>query len=107
MARIEPGGADDFLKKSEAVLAAPGAVTPWESLQGSLNLHVTGAFVGTYVVDRSFDGGATFAACSDRGQVIEFSGPASEVLEAFERNMLFRIRCTALDSGEIVARLSQ
>lgn len=107
MGRRTSGDQDDVLRKSEAALTANGQATPWQEFSGRFNLHLEGPFVGTVVVDRSFNGGTSFASLTNLGAAVSFTGPASEILEAPEAGVLYRLRCTAFTSGPIQARLSQ
>ena len=98
---------DDVLRKSEASLTAGGQATPWQEFSGRFNLHLAGTFVATVILERSFDGGVTAAPCTNLGTAVSFTGPASEILEAPETGVLYRLRCTAFTSGTVQARLSQ
>lgn len=101
------GNQDTANVVSAAVLAAAGDATPWRAFSGRFNLHLAGAFDGVAVIERSMDGGATAVICTDRGQPVQFAGPATEPLEASEADVLYRVRCVSLASGAIQARLSQ
>ena len=107
MGKRTPGAEDDVLRKSEGPLAAVGHATAWQEFSGRFNLHLSGSFVGTVILERSFDGGATAAPCTNLGAAVSFSSPSSEILEAPETGVLYRLRCTAYTSGPIQARLSQ
>lgn len=98
---------DDVLRKSEAALTANGQATTWQEFSGRFNLHLAGIFVATVILERSFDGGVTAAPCTNLGAGVSFTGPASEILEAPETGVLYRLRCTAYTSGSVQARLSQ
>lgn len=107
MGKLTPTAADNVLRLSEAVLSAADAATPWHAFSGRFNLEIAGTFTGAAVVERSFDGGETAIALSSLGAPVQFAGPASEVLEAPEEGVLYRVRCVSLSSGQIRARLSQ
>jgi hypothetical protein len=98
---------DDVLRKSEASFTANGQSTTWQEFSGRFNLHLAGTFVATVILERSFDGGVTAAPCTNLGAAVSFTAPASEILEAPETGVLYRLRCTAFTSGPISARLSQ
>ncbi len=98
---------DDVLRKAEASFTANGQATAWAEFSGRFNLHLAGTFVATVILERSFDGGLTAAPCTSLGTAVSFTGPASEILEAPETGVLYRLRCTAFTSGPVQARLSQ
>jgi len=91
----------------EATLGAANQATEWGEFIGFYNIILTGTFVGTVVVDRSFDGGATSAPCTALAAPVEFTTPATEVLQEPEPGVLIRLRCSAYTSGSIAARVSQ
>jgi hypothetical protein len=107
LGRLSPTSPESAVSVVEADLTAAGQATPWLALAGSFNLTIAGTFVGTAVVERSFDGGTTAVPCTNLGEVVSFSAPATERLTNDERGVLFRARCTAYTSGTIRARLSQ
>lgn len=89
---------------STATVAASGAV----QLRGMFNLSVWGSFTGLALqVERSFDGGATWLPLTRAGVPVVFDGPASEVGEAPEDGVLYRVNVTAIASGTVNARLSR
>lgn len=98
---------DDVLRKSEAILSAAGQETPWQEFSGRFNVSLGGVFTGSAVIERSFDGGASVVPLSSLGAPVQFAVPASEVLEAPEAGVLYRVRCVALSAGSIQARISQ
>ena len=63
-----------------------------------------GAFSGLAVVQRSFDGGATWHA-KWPGEVYEMTGARSFVDEEPETGVLVRLLCTALTSGTPAYRI--
>lgn len=107
MGKRTPTTDDDVLRKTELAITANGQATPWQEFSGRFNLHLAGTFVATVILERSFDGGVTAAPCTNLGAAVSFTGPASEILEAPETGVLYRLRCTAFSSGTVQARLSQ
>lgn len=73
------------------------------------NLSLWGTFSGTVQVERSFDRGASWLACSrdGAGTPAAYSAPVSLVMEEPEAGVLYRLNCTALTSGTVNYRLSQ
>jgi hypothetical protein len=71
------------------------------------NFSLWGTFVGTVIVDRSFDGGTTWLPLTALGTSISFTAPCSEVFEEPEDGVIYRVRCSAYTSGTINYRLSQ
>lgn len=107
MGKPNSTGADLASVVVTANLAALNAATPWAAFDGMLNLEIQGTFVAGMIVERSFDGGVTASPCTDRGLVITFSAPASEVLRSDEPGTLFRVRMASYTSGSASVRLSQ
>ena len=73
-----------------------------KNLSSRFNLDISGTFVGTVELQRSFDGGSSF-------QVVDgetHTAPVSKVLEEPEAGVLYRFECTAYTSGTIVCRAS-
>jgi hypothetical protein len=84
------------------------AASPQMELRGAWNLSIWGTFTGLSLrVERSFDGGTTWLPLTNSGVIIAYSGAASEVGEAPEDGVLYRINVTAIASGTVNARLSQ
>lgn len=89
---------------SAAATGASGAV----QLHGLFNVSVWGSFTGLGLqVERSFDGGTTWLPLTREGVPIVFAAPASEVGEAPEDGVLYRVHVTAIASGTVNARLSR
>ena len=87
--------------------AAPGA-SPAILLQGRFNLTLSGSFTGlAATLQRSFDGGATWASCTNLGAPTVFTAAASELGEEPEPGVLYRVNVTAIASGSVSVRLSQ
>ncbi len=107
MARVTPASDDKALRKIEDALSLIDDVTAWIALPGQFNLSIWGAFVGTVLLERSFDGGDTAITCTSLGQPVTFNAPASEVIGAPEDDVLWRLRVVAISSGVINVRLSQ
>lgn len=70
------------------------------------NVTLSGTFVGTVLVERSFDNGTTYHPLTALGSGISFTAPCSESFEECETGVLVRLRCSAYTSGTITYRLS-
>lgn len=87
--------------------AAPAA-SPAILLQGRFNLTLSGSFTGlAAALQRSFDGGTTWVACTNLGAPTVFTAAASELCEEPEPGVLYRVNVTAIASGSVSVRLSQ
>lgn len=73
-----------------------------------VNVSVSGTFVGTAVLERSFDAGTTYIPVLRPGgnTAVSYTAPSSEVLEEPEKGVLWRLRCSAYTSGTIDYRIS-
>jgi hypothetical protein len=71
------------------------------------NFSLWGSFVGTVVLERSFDQGMTWLPLTALGSAISFTAPCSETFEEPEFGVQYRVHCTAYTSGTINYRLSQ
>lgn len=71
-----------------------------------LNVSVYGTFVGTVVLERSFDGGTNYIPVLRNGTAISYTAPASEVMYDPEGDVIYRLRCSAYTSGTANYRLS-
>lgn len=78
-------------------------------IEGPFNVSIWGTFVGTVKVERSFDGGTTWLVCSRDAEGAEaaFTAPATLRIDEPERDVKYRVNCTAFTSGTINYRLSQ
>jgi hypothetical protein len=76
--------------------------------RGRFNVSIWGDFDGTVQFQRTFDGGATWLACSkpDLSRA-DFSETVSFVVEETEDNVDYRLICTAYTSGTINYRMSR
>jgi hypothetical protein len=70
------------------------------------NVTVFGTFVGTVVIERSFDSGTTFVPVLRSGTAVSYTVPSTEVFEEPEAGVQWRVRCSAFTSGTISYRLS-
>lgn len=73
------------------------------------NVSVSGTFVATIVIERSFDNGTTWFVCSSdgAGTAASYTAPFSVVVEENEQKTLYRLNCTAYTSGTGTYRISQ
>ncbi|MFG1343204.1 hypothetical protein [Xanthobacter autotrophicus] len=107
------------------ILQAPGTVSGQTAVTGTFtatgnsanfvpipgrgfNVSLWGTFVGTVVVERSFDAGTTWLPITGAGVAIStFGGPVSEIFEEPEYGVQYRLRCMSFGSGTINYRISQ
>lgn len=73
------------------------------------NLSIWGTFTGSVQLERSFDRGASWIACSRdaAGVTAAYGAPASLVVEEPEAGVLYRLNCLTLTSGAADYRMSQ
>lgn len=76
---------------------------------GGFNVAIWGTFVATVTVERSFDGGTTWVpvAATAGGSALSHTAPTSYSLQEVERDVLYRLNCTAYTSGTVNYRVSQ
>lgn len=71
------------------------------------NVSIYGTFSATIVLQRSFDGGATWIDVTDAyGVAFSFTSPATFRVDEPERGVLYRLTCSAYTSGTVNYRLS-
>lgn len=75
---------------------------------GTFNLELSGTWVGSVQLERSFDGGTTYVAVGKdtSGTAAAYTSNVSIVVIEGEPGTLYRVRCTAFTSGTIAYRLS-
>lgn len=109
MGKLNVGLADIALlsPQTEAVTSATtynfdGPIT------GVYNVAITGTFVAMLQLERSFDGGTTYAPLSGStiGTTATFTAPTTFVGNETERGVLYRVNCTAYTSGTANVRIS-
>jgi hypothetical protein len=84
------------------------ATGPFVPVSGrGFNVTISGTFVGTLKLERSFDDGVTYHPCTDNGTAITYTAPASEVILEPEHSVTYRLRMDAYTSGDAVVRISQ
>jgi len=78
-------------------------------MEKDFNAAVWGTFVGTMVLERSFDEGANWLPCSlnTSGDNAQYTVPASLTVFEPEGGVRYRWRCSAYTSGTINYRISQ
>lgn len=78
-------------------------------LVGGFNITLSGVFVATIQLERSFDKGATWVPVSKdaTGAVMAFTTPASLSGFEYESGVQYRFNCTAFTSGTAACRLSR
>jgi hypothetical protein len=73
------------------------------------NVSVSGTFVATVQLERSFDNGTTWFVCSSdaSGTTASWTAPFSVIAEEPEPGVIYRLNCTAYTSGTATYRISQ
>lgn len=75
---------------------------------GLFNFEVHGTFVGTILVEKTFDDGTTWFAANDTlGNAGSKTAAGQQTFREFEQGVGYRTRCSAYTSGTAVSRLSQ
>jgi hypothetical protein len=75
-----------------------------------LHLALSGTFVATVVLERSFDAGTTWLPVfhQNGGAAISFTAPVCMLIDCgLEDGVLHRLNCTAYTSGTVTYRISQ
>lgn len=77
-------------------------------IHGGFNLAVYGTFVGTVVLEKSFDDGTTWLPVSkdSTGAAMSFTSAACLSGYEYESGVTYRFRCSAYTSGTINTRIS-
>ena len=83
----------------EETFTATGQSSTFPLRKSPYNFSISGTFVGTVVLQRSFDEGVTFL------DVRTFTEPDERIGDEPEPGTLYRFNCTAFTSGSIVCRL--
>lgn len=105
---IPPGTTGTVISGTNVTLSAAAAVTGTDN-----NATFTGAAIawtGTVQLERSFDGGSTWIVCNigSAGALAQWTaGPISLTFGEPEKEVLYRLNCTALSSANINYRISQ
>lgn len=76
-------------------------------VQGSFNAALSGTFVATLQLERSYDNGFSYHPLTAMGTAIVFTAPCEELFAEAEPGVLYAWRCTAYTSGTIECRISQ
>jgi hypothetical protein len=101
-------GADDIgIGRVEHSFTATGQSATMVG-RGAINFTLSGTFVATVAIERSFDGGTTWHPVFTPDGLIarSFTAPVSTWTWEGEAGVLYRLNCTAFTSGTAVARLS-
>lgn len=80
--------------------AATGVSAALPVIGGAFNVSLAGTFVGTVVLQRSFDQGATWK------DVVSWTAPVETSRTEIEDKVQYRYNCTAYTSGTVTYRLS-
>ena len=78
------------------------------NVRGGFNTALWGVFVGTVILEQSYDGGATWLPVSvdTSGTANAYTAPMNIVWIQPERDVFSRLRCSAFTSGTINYRIS-
>lgn len=74
---------------------------------GTFNVSLSGTFVATLRIERSFDNGVTWRPFTAFGSDIHFTGPCEEMFTEPQPGVLYRWYCFAYTSGTIEYRIGQ
>ena len=97
--------AGDFTGTGQSASFAP-KVDARATNGGAFNVTLSGTFVATVKLQRSFDNGATWHDLTAAGTAIAaFTTAVSEVWVEPEASVIFRLNCTAYTSGTVTYRL--
>lgn len=109
MARRNPQAQDEAASFVEGSFTGLGFSESEAFRPGGINISVWGTFTGTVTVERSFDGGTVWIPLSTDliGGLLSFTSQRSLIAEEVERNVLYRMSCTAFTAGPINFRMSQ
>lgn len=105
MGKLTASGSDQASKVVTGRILATGASQPTFSFSGLWNLTLWAgpAAGGTVVLERSFDGGTTWATCTQSGApvplVVAASSGLTEMVREPEAGVLYRINCTAFTAA--------
>jgi hypothetical protein len=107
MGRLVVAGTDYARQVASGALTSVSAGAQFAPT-GVFNISVWGTFVGTAVIQRSFDGGTTWISLTDvAGTANAYTAPFSLMADEPEIGVAYRINCTAYTSGTINWRFSQ
>lgn len=95
-----------YRAKVSGVLTGISRGDPAEVL-GGFNAALSGPFVATVRLVRSYDRGATWQPLTALGNSFVFTGPCEELFQESEPGVLYTWECTAYTSGTIRYRISQ
>lgn len=87
--------------RQEATLTAPGWTDPEDFNVGAFNVSVSGDFVGTVVLQRSFDNGSTWEDVED------YTEPTEEYVEVTDATVLWRVGVESISSGTATVVIEQ
>lgn len=75
---------------------------------GAFNVTLSGTYVATVILERSFDGGTTFMPVSTDtiGTTNAYTAPMTLVVNENEPGTFYRLRCSSYGSGTVTYRLA-
>lgn len=92
---------------ASGTFAGTGAGASLAVLTKTFNVTLSGTFVATVRLERSFDGSTWFPATFADGTAMSWLAPASTGWSEAEPGVRYRLNCTGYTSGSVVWRLSQ
>jgi hypothetical protein len=106
------GGGNDTAAQGGVLIAgtfASAVPSGAATIYGSFNVSLWGTFAATAQLQRTFDGGATWLAVSSdpAGDPLQWTAPASLTWTEVEKQVGYRLACTAWTSGTVSYRVSQ
>jgi hypothetical protein len=108
MAKNDSGGVElGLIPPVTGSFTATGNGAEFKPRPGKFNLAIYGTFTATVKLQRSFDGGDNWIDCTNLGSAVSFSTAATEVIDEPEREVRYRLNCSAYTSGTVNWRLSQ
>ncbi|QHL90671.1 hypothetical protein GVO57_07290 [Sphingomonas changnyeongensis] len=107
MGKLTAGSTDLAAQVDEGALTSAATVGDAVRVIGRTNVTISGGFVGTLRLERSFDAGVTWVPVTVGGVPVDFTGPMSEEVDELESGMLYRFRATSLTSGAANWRISR
>lgn len=102
------GGKEQAPTVRQNVFGAAVADAVLTPVYGSFNFSLLNTvFVGTVILEKSFDGGATFVPAKDaNNNVVTLAAPGTFSCNEVEAGVLYRANCTAFTSGAPTSRIS-
>ena len=106
------GGGNDTASQGGVLISGTFTATGQSTaltIYGSFNVSIWGTFAATLQLQRTFDGGTTWLPVSAdaAGDSLQWSVPFSGTWTEVEKQVGYRLSCTAYTSGTVNYRVSQ